>query len=159
MELMVLDIENAVGELKEFHAGLHRFFMTKTRYVAGQALQYSQGLLFGSERKNMTNMEKTVLDSDHQALQHFLSNSQWDEEGVIMEIQGRISELIGNPAHGSVHIDESGFLKDGAHSVGAKRQYCGRFGKVDNCQVGVFPRYAMHSDRTLIDKRLYLPKS
>ena len=112
--------------------------MTKTRYVAGQALQYSQGLLFGSERKNMTNMETTVLDSDHQALQHFLSNSQWDEEGVITEIQGRISELIGNPAHGSLHFDESGFLKDGAHSVGTKRQYCGRFGKVDNCQVGVF---------------------
>jgi len=107
MELRVLDIENAVSELKEFHAGLHRFFMTKTRYVAGQALQYSQGLLFGSERKNMTNMEMTVPDSDHQALQHFLSNSQWDEEGVITEIQERISELIGNPAHGSLHFDES----------------------------------------------------
>jgi len=52
-------------------------------------------------------MEKTVPDSDHQALQHFLSNSQWDEEGVITEIPGRISELIGNPAHGSLHFDES----------------------------------------------------
>jgi SRSO17 transposase len=159
MELRVLDIENAVSELKEFHAGLHRFFMTKTRYVAGQALQYSQGLLFGSERKNMTNMETTVPDSDHQALQHFLSNSQWDEEGVITEIQERISELIGNPAHGSLHFDESGFLKDGAHSVGTKRQYCGRFGKVDNCQVGVFLGYAVHSYRALMDKRIYLPRS
>ncbi|MEA2053125.1 MAG: IS701 family transposase [Euryarchaeota archaeon] len=155
---MVLDIENAVGELKEFHAGLHRFFMTKTRYVAGQALQYSQGLLFGSERKNMTNMEKTVPNSDPQALQHFLSNSQWDEEGVITEIPGRISELIGTPAHGSLHFDESWFLKDGAHSVGTNRQYCGRFGKVDNCQVGVFLRYAVHSYRALVDKRIYLPR-
>lgn len=106
----------------------------------------------------MTNMEKTVPDSDHQSLQHFIYNSQWDEEGVITEIQKRISELIGNPVHGSVHIDESGFLKDGKNSVGVKRQYCGRFGKVDNCKVGVFLGYAMHSYRTLIDKRLYLPK-
>ncbi len=42
--------------------------------------------------------------------------------------------------------------------MGAKRQYCGRFGKVDNCQVGVFLGYAFHSYRTLIDKRLYLPE-
>ncbi len=66
--------------------------------------------------------------------------------------------LIGNPVHGSVHLDESGFLKSGENSVGAKRQYCGRFGKVDNCQVGVFLGYAFHSYRTLIDKRLYLPE-
>jgi SRSO17 transposase len=66
--------------------------------------------------------------------------------------------LIGNPVHGSIHLDESGFLKDGKSSVGVKRQYCGRFGKVDNCQVGVFLGYAFWSYRTLIDKRLYLPE-
>ena len=157
MELMVSDIENATGELKDFHKGFHSHFVTRTKSVAEQALQYSQGLLFGSERKNMTNMEKIVPDSNHQALQNFTSNSQWDEEGVIAEIQRRISELIGNPVHGSLQFDESGFLKDGENSVGVKRQYCGRFGKVDNCQVGVFLGYAMHSYRALVDKRLYLP--
>ncbi|MCK4734414.1 MAG: IS701 family transposase [Methanophagales archaeon] len=158
MELKSSDIENATGELKEFHTGFRSFFIRKTMCVAEQALHYSQGLLFGCERKNMTNMEKTVLDSDHQSLQHFISNSQWGEEGVITEIQKRISELIGNPVHGSVHIDESGFLKDGENSVGVKRSYCGRFGKVDNCHMGMFLGYAMHSYRTLIDKRLYIPK-
>jgi SRSO17 transposase len=157
MELMVSDIENATGELKDFYKGFHSHFVTRTKSVAEQALQYSQGLLFGSERKNMTNMEKIVPDSNHQALQNFTSNSQWDEEGVIAEIQRRISELIGNSVHGSLHFDESGFLKDGENSVGVKRQYCGRFGKVDNCQVGVFLGYAMHSYRALVDKRLYLP--
>ena len=61
--------------------------------------------------------------------------------------------LIGNPVHGSVHLDESGFLKSGKNSVGVKRQYCGRFGKVENYQVGVFLGYALWNRRTLIDKR------
>ncbi len=101
----------------------------------------------------MTNMEKSVPDFDYQSLQNFISDSKWDEEGVISEIQKRVVVLIGNPVHGSVHLDESGFLKSGENSVGAKRQYCGRFGKVDNCQVGVFLGYAFHSYRTLIDNR------
>lgn len=103
-------------------------------------------------------MEKTVPDCDHQSLQNFISDSKWDEAGVIREIQRRVCELIGNPVHGSIHLDESGFLKDGKSSVGVKRQYCGRFGKVDNCQVGVFLGYAFMSYRTLIDKRIYLPE-
>jgi len=106
----------------------------------------------------MTKIEKVVPDCDHQSLQHFISNSRWDEEGVINELQRQVSALIGDPIHGSVHLDESGFLKDGENSVGVKRQYCGRFGKVDNCQVGVFMGYAFWNRRTLIDKRLYLPE-
>ena len=99
-----------------------------------------------------------IAITNHQSLQHFISNSQWDEEGVISEIQRQVSELIGNPVHGSLHLDESGFLKSGDSSVGVKRQYCGRFGKVENCQVGVFLGYALWNRRTLIDKRLYLPE-
>ena len=85
----------------------------------------------------------TVPDCDHQSLQHFISDSKWDEEGVISEIQRRVSALIGNAVHGSVHLDESGYIKGGERSVGVKRQYCGRIGKVDNCQVGVFLGYAL----------------
>ena len=79
----------------------------------------------------MNNMEKSVPDCNHQSLQNFISNSKWDEEGVISEIQKQVGELIGDRVHGSVHLDESGFLKSGGSTVGAKRQYCGRFGKVD----------------------------
>jgi len=111
--------------------------------VIKQSLQYLQGLFIAKKRKNMTSMEKSVPDCNHQSLQNFISDSQWDEEGVISEIQRQVSELIGNPVHGSVHIDESGFLKSGKNSVGVSRQYCGRFRKVENCQVGVFLGYTL----------------
>lgn len=106
----------------------------------------------------MTNIPKIVPESDNQSLQHFISESSWDEDGVITEVQRRVSKLIGDKENGSMHIDESGILKQGKDSVGVERQYCGRFGKVDNCQVGVFLSYANGNKRVLIDKRLYLPE-
>jgi len=158
IDLITLDIDRSVEELMTFHTSFHSFFRVKTRDVIKQSLQYQQGLLLGANRKNMTNMEKTVPYCDHQSLQNFITDSKWDEEGVIRKIQRRVCESIGNPVHGSIHLDESGFLKDCKSFVGVKRQYCGRFGKVDNCQVGVFLGYAFMSYRTLIDKRIYLPE-
>jgi len=65
---------------------------------------------------------------------------------------------IGDEQHSSIHIDESGFPKQGNDSVGVSRQYCGRLGKVDNCQVGVFLGYTSNNNRMLLDKRLYFPE-
>jgi SRSO17 transposase len=158
MKLSFGDLGAVTGELKVLYSSFSGFFRNKTQKLTKQALQYLQGQIVLTERGNMTNIEKVVPDCDHQSLQHFISNSQWDEEGVISKLQRQVSELIGNSVHGSIHLDESGFLKDGENSVGVKRQYCGRFGKVDNCQVGVFLGYAFSSYRTLIDKRLYLPE-
>ncbi len=157
MKLSFDDLGTVTGELKVLYSSFSDFFRNKTRRSLKQALQYLQGQVLLNERRNMTNIEKVVPDCNHQSLQHFISNSRWDEEGVINELQRQVSELIGNPIHGSVHIDESGFPKDGENSVGVKRQHCGRLGKVDNCQVGVFLGYAFWNRRTLIDKRLYLP--
>jgi len=94
-ELCTSDIDRGVEELKIFHKFFHRFFRVKTRDVIKQSLQYQQGLLVGEERKNMTNMEKTVPDCDHQSLQNFISDSKWDEEGVISEIQRIGRQLSG----------------------------------------------------------------
>ena len=154
MKLSLSDLRVVTGELKVFYSSFGDFFRNRTRSVLKQAFQYLQGQIMVNERGNMTNIEKVVPDCNHQSLQHFISNSQWDEEGVISEIQRHVSELIGNPVHGSVHFDESGFLKSGDSSVGVKRQYCSRFGKVENCQVGVFLGYALWNRRKLIDKRL-----
>ena len=66
--------------------------------------------------------------------------------------------MIGDSVEGSLHIDETGFPKQGSSSVGVQRQYCGRLGKVDNCQVGVVLGYAHKNQRILIDGQLYLPE-
>ena len=158
VNLSTNDLRRVARELKVFYSSFSDFFGNKTRSVANQAFQYLQGQIMLNERVNMTNIEKHVPDCNHQSLHHFISNSQWDEEGVISEIQRQVSELIGNPVHGSLHIDESGFPKSGKNSVGVSRQYCGRLGKVENCQVGVFLGYTLWNRRTLIDRRLYLPE-
>ena len=158
VNLSTNDLRKVARELKVFYSSFSDFFRNKTRNVANRAFQYLQGQIILNERVNMTNIEKHVPDCNHQSLHHFISNSQWDEEGVISEIQRQVSELIGNPVHGSLHIDESGFPKSGKNSVGVSRQYCGRLGKVENCQVGVFLGYTLWNRRTLIDRRLYLPE-
>jgi SRSO17 transposase len=71
-----------------------------------------------------------------------VSESSWDVRPIIDQIQKDVTELIGDSVNGSIHVDESGFVKKGTESVGVKRQYCGRLGKVENCQVGVFLGYA-----------------
>jgi len=106
----------------------------------------------------MTNYAKNVPDCNNQSLHHFISDSPWDERPVIDHIQRDVVELIGDKINGAIHIDESGFPKEGKNSVGVKRQYCGRFGKIENCQVGVFLGYTSGTYRTLIDEALYLPK-
>ncbi len=104
----------------------------------------------------MTNIEKVVPDCNHQSLQHFISNSHWDEEGVISEIPRKTSELFWDPVHGSMHFDDSGYLKDGENSVGVKRQYCGRFGKVDNYPGGCVP-WICHTQLSNADRQEIIP--
>lgn len=106
----------------------------------------------------MTNISNAIPDCNNQSATHFISNSPWDEKGLIEHIQNDVIKLIGDPEHGSIHLDESGIPKKGNDSAGVKRQYCGRLGKVENCQVGVFLGYSNDKKRILIDKRLYIPE-
>lgn len=107
----------------------------------------------------MVEMAKTVPNCDNQSIQHFISNSLWDEQGLIYQIQDDVVNLIGDKENGSLQLDESGFPKQGENSAGVQRQYCGRLGKIENCQVGVFLGYVNDNKRILFDKRLYIPKS
>ncbi len=111
-----------------------------------------------ARRKNMERMAEVVMDSDEQALQHFLSNSPWDERGVLDQVARDADVLLGGMPDSALLIDESGITKKGRHSVGVARQWNGRLGKVDNCQVGVFAALSRGALATLIDTRLYLPK-
>lgn len=152
-------LDKAFDNLKQFHLKFASNFRTKTRSVEQQSLQYLRGIFLEQGRGNMVKYAKTIPDTNNQILQHFISNSPWDEKPVIKQIQKEVIQRIGDKNNGSIHIDESGYPKKGDHSVGVKRQYCGRLGKVDNCQVGVFMGYTNKNNRTLIDERLYLPKN
>ena len=96
MESSFNDLDVVTEELKVIHSFFSDFFRKKTRRSIKPALQYLQGQILLNERGNMMNIEKVVPDCNHQSLKHFISNSQWDEEGVICEIQRQVSELIGN---------------------------------------------------------------
>jgi SRSO17 transposase len=59
---------------------------------------------------------------------------------------------------GVLIFDPSAFPKQGTESVGVQRQWCGRLGQIDNCQVGLYLGYAARHEHALVDFRLYLPK-
>lgn len=97
------------------------------------------------------------------AMQRFLTVSPWQEREVQREIQAVFAErLVPSTSRwclGTVGvIDESAFPKRGTESVGVKRQWCGRLGKKENCQVGVFLVGVTPAGSALVDDQLYLPK-
>jgi SRSO17 transposase len=121
------------------------------------AKPYLSGLM-PARRKNMERMAEVVPESDDQVLQHFLSNSGWKGRGVLDQVAVEADALLGGTLQSALLIDASGITKKGRPSVGVARQWNGRLGKVDNCQVGVFAALSCGADATLIDTRLYLPK-
>lgn len=155
--LSVKDIHQSSNKLQYLHGGYTSHFVSKTRSVARQSFQYIQGKLLGKGNGNMCSYAKNVPDCNNQSLNHFVSDSPWDHRPVLDHIQRDVTQYIGDKRDGALHADESGFPKQGNSSVGVQRQYCGRMGKVMNCQVGVFLGYSNGPYRTLIDERLYLP--
>jgi SRSO17 transposase len=81
----------------------------------------------------------------------------WDDAPLRQELLGQVGKQLGQ-ADGVLVFDPSGFPKSGGESVGVARQWCGRLGKVDNCQVAIYLGYVSRRGHTLVDTRLYLPK-
>lgn len=111
-----------------------------------------------AQRKNMERMEEAVAGADDQRLQHMLTESPWDHRAVLDQVALEADQWLGGTADSCLLIDESGVAKKGHDSVGVRRQWCGRYGKVDNCQVGVFAALGKGHLSTLIDERLFLPE-
>ena len=156
--LRVKDLDQSLGKLTHLHGGYISHFVSKTRNVVKQSFQYIQGKLLEQGKGNMCRYAKSIPDCDNQSLQHFVSDSPWEHEPVLDHIQRDVTQYIGDRKKGALHVDECGFPKQGRDSVGAQPQYCGRLGKVANCQIGVFLGYNNGPYRTLIDERLYLPE-
>ncbi|MFZ3366932.1 MAG: IS701 family transposase [Candidatus Sulfotelmatobacter sp.] len=118
--------------------------------------EYLAGLVSNIQRKNIESIAY-LHEQDRQPLQKFIGQKPWEWQPLIAELSRQIAATIGQ-ADGVLVIDPSGVLKQGKASVGVARQWCGRAGKVDNCQVGVYLGYVTRREHALVDTRLYLPK-
>ncbi len=142
--------ERVYGAFQDFHAYFAaRFGRRETR---DHRRHYLQALLVQSgERRNAENLSETVPASAR-AMQRFLTESPWDDDAVIGRLQEYLEPRLGHPEVVWV-VDGSDFPKQGVKSVGVARQYCGRLGKVANCQAEMFLAYVSPLGRALVDKR------
>jgi SRSO17 transposase len=122
----------------------------------GHALTILRGKLTGLQRKT-TEPIATQAGLKRRPLQLFVGAGGWDDRAVLTELRRHIAEELADP-DGTFVLDGSGFPKQGQDSCGVARQWCGRLGKVDNCQVGYFLAYAAPRGKALLNARLYLPQ-
>ena len=122
---------------------------------------YLRGVLLDGHRKSVEPMAARLKaiergDEDYeQALQQFLNQSPWDEQDLLDGLHAWIGRRFGTEGH--LVIDDTGFPKQGGHSVGVARQYTGTLGKVASCQVAVTLQFATATQDVALDARLYLP--
>jgi SRSO17 transposase len=121
------------------------------------ARRYLRGLA-QAEDCTFESMAAVVEGGCAQQFQHFISQSPWNHEPVVAQIGRDADALLGGKPESALIIDESSFPKQGDRSVGVARQWTGRLGKVDNCQVAVFGVLTDGERHTPVDMRLYLPR-
>jgi SRSO17 transposase len=118
--------------------------------------EYVRGLLMDGERKSIEPIANRLPDGDVQALQQFVNQSPWSSEKVRASLARKVEREFVPEAYWL--IDEVSFPKQGKHSVGVARQYCGALGKTANCQVAVTLDLGMEESSTPLDWALYLPE-
>jgi SRSO17 transposase len=121
----------------------------------GAFRRYLLGLLSDSRRKSMSAMLERVSDpGTYQAFQHFISHAPWDVTQIWRQLRAGIADR-----EGVLILDATSFPKQGLHSVGVTRQYCGTLGKVANCQVAVTAALWTGARAWMLGAALYLPES
>jgi len=130
---------------------------------AGPLRDYCVGLMMPCERKSVEPLAAVTaperVAAQHQSLLHFVNQAPWSDEKVLAKVREMVLPEV--ERHGSIEawiVDDTGFPKQGRHSVGVARQYCGQLGKQDNCQVAVSLSVANHHASVPVAYRLYLPK-
>ena len=121
------------------------------------ARSYVTGLLSDLKRKNVESVAY-LHDQERLPLQKFIGCSPWDHRPLLGELARQVGAELGE-ADGVIVFDPSAHAKKGTDSVGVQRQWCGRLGKIENCQVGVYLGYVSRVEQALVDVRLYLPES
>lgn len=132
---------------------LPRFYRAEQR---NHATLIIQGLLSGLQRKTC---EPIAVEAGvhRKPIQFFVGAGKWDDDAVMAELRDHVHETLADP-EAILVLDPSAFPKSGTESCGVARQWCGRLGKQDNCQLGVFLIYAAPGGYAPLDRRLYLPK-
>jgi SRSO17 transposase len=158
LKLTVQDQEAICQALTDYHALFQEcFYRREQRYWSAL---YLCGQLSNIERKTIEPMVLDLLGPDRnavRAMQEFIGVGQWAALDLIRRHQELVAQSLGHP-WGVVIVDGSGFPKQGEHSAGVTRQYCGMLGKVANCQEGVFVVYHSPLGYTFLNGRLYLPE-
>jgi len=155
------EVRAAAERLVQFHERFAPLFGKEQ--AQDHAYTYVKGLMVCPERKSIEPIALNVGDGQVSALQKFINIAPWDHDDVQAEVQSLfVDELVPTAAASSIGVvgvvDESGFAKKGDHSAGVARQYNGRLGKQDNCQVGVFLVGVTPGGSALLDHQLYLPE-
>jgi SRSO17 transposase len=132
---------------------LPRFYRLEQRELASLAVA---GRLSELERKTSEPIARQAGRGE-KPLQHFVGAGKWDDAAVTAELRQDVAEVWGE-ADAVLVFDGSAFPKKGADSCGVARQWCGRLGKIENCQVGVFTSYVTSRGAVLVDRQLYLPE-
>jgi SRSO17 transposase len=146
-------LRGALPRLGEF---LEPFICRLIAPQRANAKDYVEGLLSDLKSKDAESIAY-LHDRERQGLQKFIGQANWDHRTLISELARQVGQELGRP-DGVIVFDPSAFAKQGKKSVGVQRQWCGRLGKVENCQLGVYLGYVSHQGQALVDFRLYLPK-
>lgn len=154
--MSAINLDALDAQFTAFHARFsHHFYRREYRE---RSARYLRALLSSIERKNGWQLAEAMGEADPNGAQRLLFGARWDADAVIAELRQFVMEQFGDPVDGVLVVDETGFLKQGTHSVGVARQYSGTAGKIENCQIGVFLTYASDRGATFLDRRLYLPE-
>jgi SRSO17 transposase len=156
-------IKSLGPKLQEHWQRFQQRFKSKTRDTSEHALAYMQGQMTMESDRNFAGIANSMENADGQAMQHFMSNSPWSGQGVYEQIQAEIKEKPELQPGSALILDEYADEKAGGGSAGALRQYNGRMGKVDMCQVAVALGYANWKLEpwplwTMVDAEIFLPE-
>jgi SRSO17 transposase len=126
------------------------------REQRAHAAAFVRGLLSGLERKSAEPIASRA-GLPRKNLQMFVGQGAWDDDRVMAELRRHVREELAED-DGVIVLDPSAFPKKGRDSCGVARQWCGRLGKEENCQIGVFLAYVSSRGHAPLDRRLYLPR-
>jgi SRSO17 transposase len=160
-QALLADAEVSSATVRGCRDHLHRFmqrylplfYREEQRELAQVVVQ---GRLSKLERKTSEPIAY-LADRPRKPVQHFVGAGCWDDEAVMAELRREVAEVLGDPDAVLV-VDPSAFPKKGTASCGVARQWCGRLGKIENCQLGVFLAYVSERGYAPVDRRLYLNK-